>query len=91
MAYPKSSKSAFLALAAAGGMWAWKNRDKVSGWATQLSSQLKQQPGYRKTISATPYTPAATPAAQPYTGSTTPAVESYTGSTQRIGDEANEI
>jgi hypothetical protein len=79
MAYPKSSKSALLALAAAGGLWAWKNRDKVSSWASQMSSQVGGRTGdqsYRKPITGQDHSPA---------------VQTYTGNTQRIGDEANEI
>ena len=79
MAYPKRSSSALMALAAAGGLWAWQNRDKVSGWVNQLNSQISSQmnqQSHRKTISDTTYSPS---------------VQSYTGNTQRIGDEANEI
>jgi hypothetical protein len=79
MAFPKNSKSAFLALVAAGGVWAWQNRDKVSAWAGQLS---QQQPSQRKTIADEVHTSTA----QPYS-----TVEPYTGGTRRIGDEANEI
>jgi hypothetical protein len=76
MAYPKRSSSALLALAAAGGLWAWQNRDKVSGWVNQMNDQISQRQGHRKTISDTTYSPS---------------VQTYTGNTQRIGDEANEI
>jgi len=77
MAYPKSSKSALLALVTAGGFWAWKNRDKLSGWSSQLSSQLSQpRPSYSKPLTDQAHIPSA---------------EAYTGGTQRIGDEANEI
>jgi ferric-dicitrate binding protein FerR (iron transport regulator) len=72
----KGSNNALLALAAAGGLWAWQNRDKVSGWINQLNTQLGQQQSHRKTLSDTSHAPA---------------VQSYTGNTQRIGDEANEI
>lgn len=30
--YPKNSRSALAALVFAGGLWAYKNRDKVRGW-----------------------------------------------------------
>lgn len=76
MAYPKRSSSALLALAAAGGLWAWQNRDKVSGWVNQMNDQISQRQTHRKTISDTAHSPS---------------VQSYTGNTQRIGDEANEI
>lgn len=76
MANPKRSSSALLALAAAGGLWAWQNRDKVSGWVNQMNDQISQRQGHRKTISDTTYSPS---------------VQTYTGNTQRIGDEANEI
>jgi hypothetical protein len=79
MAYPKNSKSALLALVTAGGLWAWQNRDKVSAWASQMSTQINSrngQPSYRKVTADQQHAPA---------------VEAYTGNTQRIGDEANEI
>jgi hypothetical protein len=84
MAYPKNSKSALLALAAAGGLWAWQNRNKLGGMLNQARDQINsqmsngqmgQQPSRRKTI----YDQHA------------PSVEAYTGGTRRIGDEANEI
>lgn len=83
MAYPKNSKSALLALAAAGGVWAWQNRNKLSGMINQASSQINSQmssrtsqQSHRKAI---------------YDQQHAPSVEAYTGGTQRIGDEANEI
>ena len=36
----KNSRSALLALAAAGGLWAWRNRDKIQSWLNSQSSQL---------------------------------------------------
>ena len=36
----KNSRSALLALAAAGGLWAWRNRDKIQSWVNSQSSQL---------------------------------------------------
>jgi len=77
MAYPKSSKSALLALVTAGGFWAWKNRDKLSGWSSQLSSQLSQ--------------PRSNNNKPRIDQAHTPSVEAYTGGTQRIGNEANDI
>ena len=37
---PKNKKSAFMALAAAGGLWAWQNRDKIRGWLDSQRSQM---------------------------------------------------
>jgi hypothetical protein len=77
MAYPKNPKSALMALAAAGGLWAWQNRDKLSGMLSQARSQINSgQSSYRKPLVDQQHAPA---------------VEAYTGNTQRIGDEANEI
>jgi hypothetical protein len=39
--YPKTSRGAFAALLLAGGVWAYRNSDKVKGWLNQLSSQAK--------------------------------------------------
>ncbi|MEN9938704.1 MAG: hypothetical protein RLZZ387_5283 [Chloroflexota bacterium] len=36
----KNQKSALMALAAAGGMWAWQNRDKIRGWMNSQRSQM---------------------------------------------------
>lgn len=33
--YPKSRSSALVALLAAGGLYAWRNRDKIQGWISQ--------------------------------------------------------
>ncbi len=38
----KNSKSALLALAAAGGLWAWRNRDKIQGWMNSQGGPLGQ-------------------------------------------------
>lgn len=43
MAYPKNQRSALMALAAAGGLWAWQNRDKISSWVTQTRGQMAQR------------------------------------------------
>jgi len=37
----KNSRGALLALAAAGGLWAWRNRDKIQSWLNSQSSQLE--------------------------------------------------
>lgn len=41
----KSNKSAIWALAAAGGLWAWRNRDKIQGWINTQRSQMGSQYG----------------------------------------------
>ena len=41
--YPKSRNSALLALLAAGGLYAWRNRDKIQGWINNQSAQLNDQ------------------------------------------------
>ena len=33
--YPKNRSSALLALLAAGGLYAWRNRDKIQGWISK--------------------------------------------------------
>ena len=33
--YPKNRSGAFLALLAAGGLYAWRNRDKIQGWVSK--------------------------------------------------------
>lgn len=79
MAYPKNSKSALLALAAAGGLWAWQNRHKLSGMLGQVRGEIDSRTGqtsHRKDLTDSQHRPA---------------VEAYTGGTHRIGDEANEI
>jgi hypothetical protein len=40
----KGNRSALTALALAGGLWAWRNRDKIQGW---LNSQRSQFDGGR--------------------------------------------
>lgn len=41
--YPKSKNSALLALLAAGGLYAWRNRDKIQSWINSQKSQLNNQ------------------------------------------------
>ena len=36
------SKSAWVALLAAGGLYAWKNRDKIQSWLNTQRDQLEQ-------------------------------------------------
>lgn len=33
--FPKNRSSALMALLAAGGLYAWRNRDKIQGWLSQ--------------------------------------------------------
>jgi hypothetical protein len=42
----KNQKSALAALAAAGGLWAWQNRDKIRGWMESQRSQLESRGPY---------------------------------------------
>lgn len=37
------SKSAWMALLAAGGLYAWNNRDKIQGWLNTQRNQLSTQ------------------------------------------------
>jgi hypothetical protein len=37
------SKSAWVALLAAGGLYAWKNRDKIQGWLNTQRDQISSQ------------------------------------------------
>lgn len=39
------SKSAWLALLAAGGLYAWKNRDKIQSWINTQRDQFDNQSG----------------------------------------------
>jgi hypothetical protein len=39
----KNSKSALMALAAAGGLWAWRNRDKIQSWVSDQRGRLNDQ------------------------------------------------
>jgi hypothetical protein len=39
------SKSAWMALLAAGGLYAWKNRDKIQSWVNTQRDQLSSQSG----------------------------------------------
>ncbi|HMQ33230.1 MAG TPA: hypothetical protein PKD53_21035 [Chloroflexaceae bacterium] len=43
MAFPKNSKSALMALAAAGGLWAWQNRTKLAGMVQQMQTPRRSQ------------------------------------------------
>ena len=37
------SKSAWMALLAAGGLYAWQNRDKIQGWLNTQRDQIRSQ------------------------------------------------
>jgi hypothetical protein len=37
--YPKSRTSALMALLAAGGLYAWRNRDKIQNWINNQRAQ----------------------------------------------------
>jgi MYXO-CTERM domain-containing protein len=39
----KGNKNALWALLAAGGLWAWQNRDKIQGWVNNQRSQMSDQ------------------------------------------------
>ncbi len=41
----KGNRGAFAALLAAGGLWAWQNRDKIQNWINTQRSQLSNQYG----------------------------------------------
>jgi hypothetical protein len=45
------SKSAWVALLAAGGLYAWKNRDKIQSWLNTQREQIDSQSG--RTLPAT--------------------------------------
>lgn len=71
MAYPKNSKSALLALATAGGLWAWQNRDKLAGMLRQAQGQMQSRTSYRKSDPLMSTTPASTTLAEgPFTDAT---------------------
>ena len=38
------SKGAWMALLAAGGLYAWQNRDKIQGWINSQREQYSSQP-----------------------------------------------
>ena len=41
--YPKSRTSALMALLAAGGLYAWRNRDKIQSWINDQRAQYTNQ------------------------------------------------
>jgi hypothetical protein len=47
------SKSAWVALLAAGGLYAWQNRDKIQGWLNTQRDQLNTQPNSLPATGAT--------------------------------------
>jgi hypothetical protein len=42
---PTKSKSAWLALLTAGGLYAWQNRDKIQGWLNTQREQFNNRSG----------------------------------------------
>ena len=77
MAVPKQ-RSAIWALAAAGGLWAWQNRDKVRGFIEQQRGNIERQVSQTRGESALPSFSAPT-------AGDTPAYTPVTGETRRIG------
>ena len=47
------SKSAWVALLAAGGLYAWKNRDKIQSWMNTQREQITSQPSSSPATGAT--------------------------------------
>ena len=41
--YPKSRNGALMALLAAGGLYAWRNRDKIQSWINDQRAQYTSQ------------------------------------------------
>lgn len=72
MAYPRNSKSALLALATAGGLWAWQNRSKLAGMWQQMQNNRRSEPlmSSGTTTTNTPLTS-----------------DPYTDATQRLGSD----
>lgn len=90
MAYPTNKRGAFLALALSGGLWAWQNRDKISGWLQQQKGQL----GHTKTFGSqsTPGTySGSSSTSAPYGASTygDTSTGSYTGATRRMDESGS--
>jgi hypothetical protein len=49
----KTNRSALMALLAAGGLWAYQNRDKIQGWINNQRGQLSNQYGTEPTTGPT--------------------------------------
>ena len=81
MAIIPKQKSAIWALAAAGGMWAWQNRDKIQGYLKQ-SGILDQLAQATQSGNATPSNSATSHRRPTKTTDTAP----VTGETRRIGE-----
>ena len=41
--FPKGRGGALAALAVAGGLWAWRNRDKIQGWMRSQSDRMSSE------------------------------------------------
>jgi hypothetical protein len=78
MAYPTNKRGALLALALSGGLWAWQNRDKITGWLQKQQAQGGAQP----------LSGGASSTGNQYGGNastqTAPGGGSYTGATRRM-------
>ena len=79
MAIIPKQKSAIWALAAAGGLWAWQNRDKIQGYLKQ-SGVLDQLQQATQNTSTTSHRRPTT------TIDVTPEPTPMTGETRRIGE-----
>lgn len=56
----RSRQGQLMALAAAGGLWAWQNRDKIQRWITTQRNQMSQSgaaTGPTRRLDATPTDP----------------------------------
>jgi hypothetical protein len=82
MAGPRNRGSALAALAAAGGLWAWQNRDKIQTWITSQRGQLQRQIESAQTQQSQSQPSGSAPIHDAHTPSTS---DSYTGQTRRIG------
>lgn len=61
----KNSKSALLALAAAGGLWAWRNRNTIQGWVNNQRSAGWPATGATRRFDAPADRPAIDPSYTP--------------------------
>lgn len=64
---------AFAALLAAGGLWAWQNRDKIQGWINDPNTRSKVQ-GWMGGVTGS----SSTPSSSSSTGSTGSTLGDYT-------------
>lgn len=86
MAFPKNKKSALLALATAGGVWAWQNRTKLASMWQEMQSNRRSEPLGRTTGSMN--TPMSnSPLSGTNTSGTTMGDTPYTDATTRLRDK----